>query len=474
MASEYQSVRSRILSGGSSARRLSAASASSTPYPIIEPLTPICPEAEYSRPPIVPSPTLDSSMRNSVSVPSPLDGPYFHRTSSPAPAFTSLLANHVKGLSQSRISRGFLHLVPSVIHPDSYLPNTIEQYQQITDLLRRIDINIYNISPFKLESFLSDNFTRFIYGSNWISHCGTDLATTSRICQAIFSETGITELNLPNTSGYRSELSTITDQGRPAEFSTVLKGRDQVSQLAKALMYFIENFVFEGKDLTQELLKETHRILVKDHDPVDGKPWEEFGGWYRDYRAIDTDCQGNNMIGTITTEVIFECPSDIEEENMEDSASTVKAQTEQIPRRISIDPRAVSVYMSKLINSYHTKLEKERDEEGVLADPFTFAAWLCTEFLHVHPFIVMNGTMCRIIVSGMLFKELGIVTIVGEDKEEGRDEWISILERWKEKYGEDGPAAEALQEEAYSEFSAFLVRKATTSVEALAAVVGSS
>ncbi|TGJ67712.1 hypothetical protein EYR41_006825 [Orbilia oligospora] len=147
--------------------------------------------------------------------------------------------------------------------------------------------------------------------------------------------------------------------------------------------------------------------------------------------------------------------------------------------------------MSKLISTYHAQLAmdrststdpnqrniedmlREQEEEETISDPFALSAWLVTEFMHIHPFITANEEMSRIILSGVLMKELGIVLVLGdpEDGEGGREEYLGIMERCEERHRENGQEGYA---ESYAEFAALVVRKAVEGVEEIATMVGRS
>ncbi|KAK6540181.1 hypothetical protein TWF694_009000 [Orbilia ellipsospora] len=468
MASEYESVRSRILSGEN--RR------PSLPTFAFAPLSPTSPPR---------------SQRSSIPLSLPSPGSTLFDSSAPDHCtFISSLSTHIRHLSESRLSQGFLHLHASPIHSPTYLPDTSQTYSHITGLFRRIDISFYNLSPARLESFLSHLIIRFIHSSTYLSNTGTDLSTTSKICHSIFSSTGIAELNLPNTEGYRSELDAISSQGHPPTLTAILRGREAVVHYTNALVYFIQSLIRPNGELTQDLIKETHRILVQDSDPVDDKTWEQFGGWYRDYRLVSVnegENEGEIDKDTTTAErahraLSVESPisrrassvypiTPLSEEGRRLSLETDRS------RRESINPAAVGMYMSKLVYSYHAQLALDKSQadggEANFSDPFALSAWLVCQFLHIHPFVVGNEEMGRIILAGVLMKKLGIVAIIGEDKKVGRVEYMGILERYMERHRGEG-AAEEGDEEAYSEFAALVVRKALSCVGEFAAMVGSS
>ncbi|KAF3109044.1 hypothetical protein TWF706_001860 [Orbilia oligospora] len=510
MASEFETVRTRILTS----------SGSSTPtrrpsLPTIAPLTPF----HHNPPP----------PENSTS---PLTNPNF----------ITLLITHLSNLSTTRISQGFLHLHPSPIHTPLYLPSPLPYYTHLTDLLRRIDINLSTIPHTKLQRFFSHLLSRQIHCSNLLSNTGTDYSTTQRISTSIFTSTGITELNLPHTEQYTSEINYITSHSftqrersnsnhHSTDFGTVLKGRDDVYNYTKALVHFVTSLISPGGELTQDLIKQTHRILVTDNPVIDSKPWDQYGGWYRDYRLLtptdpiphahsqtasstsfsshlNSSSNTNNnspptprrssSIYTFnqpdfrrTSSICSLPPENYTPRRLSSYSSSISTPSSLATSPTSPHPRAVSMYMSKLISTYHAQLAmdrststdpnqrniedmlREQEEEETISDPFALSAWLVTEFMHIHPFITANEEMSRIILSGVLMKELGIVLVLGdpEDGEGGREEYLGIMERCEERHRENGQEGYA---ESYAEFAALVVRKAVEGVEEIATMVGRS
>ncbi|KAF3907390.1 hypothetical protein ABW21_db0201560 [Orbilia brochopaga] len=458
MASEYEIVRSKILSSLESSKRRSLADIDLTPTAPV-PINP---------PPVSQSPS--STLNRFINFPFVVQ-----------PSFVPDLARHVKNLSGVRISHGFIHLHPSSIHGSAYLPEAPQQYRYMTDLFRRIDINIFNVSSFRLETFLAAQLTRVIHGSTALSHTGTDHATTSRICHGLFAGAGITELNLPSSPGFRAELDAVTAQGRRPVLSSVLCAREAVVRYTRALVYLVQRLVCDGDELTQELIKNTHRLLVRDHEPVDDIPWENFGGWYCDYSVSDHSSDDAET-ATITPASMaanrrardlfytFEESSDGSDETLAFSSFL---------RRERTDPRPVEAYMENLLNSYHEQLELDRSlghgREATQSDPLALIAWLCSEFMQISPFLTANKEISRIILTGALLKELGIVAVIGDGGEAAREEYRGVLERCKARHAcDEEDDGDENYGASYAEFAGLVARKAERGVEEFAAMAGNS
>ncbi|KAF3292842.1 hypothetical protein TWF132_005207 [Orbilia oligospora] len=511
MASEFETVRTRILTG----------SGSSTPtrrpsLPTIAPLTPF-----HHNPPPPENPT------------SPLTNPNF----------ITLLITHLSNLSTTRISQGFLHLHPSPIHTPLYLPSPLPYYTHLTDLLRRIDINLSTIPHTKLQRFFSHLLSRQIHCSNLLSNTGTDYSTTQRISTSIFTSTGITELNLPHTKQYTSEINYITSYS----FTQYSKPWDQYggwyrdyrlltptdpiphahSQTASSTSFSSHlNSASNTNNnspptprrsssiytFNQPDFRRTSSIYSLPPENYTPRRLSSYSSSISTPSSLATSPtsprRGSSLYYPITpiTELCEEEEKAAEEELESPSSQKHQIKDEELfpslphqeqsipdlrPRRESIDPRAVSVYMSKLISTYHAQLAmdrststdpnqrniedmlREQEEEETISDPFALSAWLVTEFMHIHPFITANEEMSRIILSGVLMKELGIVLVLGdpEDGEGGREEYLGIMERCEERHRENGQEGYA---ESYAEFAALVVRKAVEGVEEIATMVGRS
>ncbi|KAJ6263672.1 hypothetical protein Dda_2241 [Drechslerella dactyloides] len=459
MTSEYQEVRSRIIAGGQAPVHDSAPDVPSlTLPPALQP------------PKTSPSPTTASTVRRGVKLSFTI-----------SPTFVSTLAQHVKHLSEARISQGFLHFHPSPIHRSANLEYSSQQYQDLTDLLRRIDVNLFNVHPSRLEIFLAALLSRLVHRSTLLSHTGTDHATTSRICHAIFNGSGIVELNLPNTPGYGKELDAVAAQGRRRLLGYVLRARESVVHHTNGLVYFLQKFICDGEELSQSLIKDTHRILARNHDPVDGIHSERFRGCYRDRMAnqyspkpiaptISPTASGSHLI------ISFPAPKRRRSgEGDTDNGERTAASSPTLGQEIG----SIDVAMARLILTYREQLILDRSksnyQERTQSDPFALTAWLCTEFLHIRPFITGNEEMSRIILCGVLLKELGIVVAFGDGWEPAREEYIGVLERCeKQRVMTGGITTNDGEGASYAEFAALVAQKARDSLEEFVGMVGRS
>ncbi|KHN96028.1 Filamentation induced by cAMP/death on curing-related protein [Metarhizium album ARSEF 1941] len=163
----------------------------------------------------------------------------------------------------------------------------------------------------------------------------------------------------------------------PAKY--ILRSRNEVVQHARAFQHIIHAFVVDKKDLSEDLIKETHRILVKGVPIVEeGYPDvspDEYGGVYRKV-----------VVGAGTTN--FTVP-------------------EFVPKK-----------MEEMCDALKDELEIAEDRKGI--DPFSIASKYSMEFVMIHPFQDGNGRMCRMILNAILCRYAGVIVPIGEQDEERR------------------------------------------------------
>lgn len=166
----------------------------------------------------------------------------------------------------------------------------------------------------------------------------------------------------------------------------VIRSRREVVQHAGAFQLIVDHFVKHSENMTEELLKETHRILTNGMDPADSGNFgiKPFGGTYR---------QGNEKAFAGAHE--FTKPSQI--------AKSMKKMVLDLNEDIALI------------------------ENNKKLDPFMLAAKYCDRFVHIHPFKDGNGRMCRLVLNSILIRYAGVVINLGE-KGEDRDLYIEIAQ----------------------------------------------
>lgn len=251
--------------------------------------------------------------------------------------------------------------------------------------------------------------------------------TTGMVCRAIFSGRIAENFPAAGTDGWVDEMLTLRQQKRGTSQKTIDTARQEVVWHAGAMMHLLERFVIRAEPLTENLIRQTHRILVTGHEAIDGMTWKEFGGVYRGYRVTpggddmdyeydDEDDEIQRAVAAIDKKAAYD---------RQDIRSKMKNKTD------FIDPRAVPTYMKDIIKQYHRRVTP-----GDL-DPIELASWLCNEFTMIHPFVDGNGRMGRLLLNAVLLKYLGVTAPIGREGKAGRKLYLDISSRCGRRYHEE-------------------------------------
>lgn len=264
--------------------------------------------------------------------------------------------------------------------PDDAFQDTITYTTEIKDLLSESESNNQAYANHLIESI-----STLIYTSNLLENAGSTHFLTSSIAKNLLCghKVSATESLTEKDAEYiliQRHLTPRQLSFSNIEMEAVSRARRQVIQHIYALKYLVHCFVVKGEEMSERLLKKTHRILTngicaenKDKDVL-----ESYGGVYR----------SNAVVWTFTT---FTHPS------------------------------AIQKRMSETIESFNTEV-KEAQEVGYL-DPYALASKYFHTILNIHPFDE-NSRLCRLFLNAVLLKYLGIVIPIGRDSTEA--------EKWKE------------------------------------------
>lgn len=144
-----------------------------------------------------------------------------------------------------------------------------------------------------------------------------------------------------------------------------------------------------NKPMSEDMIKETHRILVFgiDNHHSDGTStlYQSYGGKYR-------NCQ----VHTGGTAFVV--------------------------------PRAIPANMARMVEQFN------QDEKKAELDPFKFAAKYSDAFVQIHPFEDGNGRVSRLIFNGVLIKYVGLTIDIGGE-EETRRGYLDIMRRSSAEMG---------------------------------------
>ncbi|KAH6991152.1 Filamentation induced protein by cAMP/death on curing [Ilyonectria sp. MPI-CAGE-AT-0026] len=248
---------------------------------------------------------------------------------------------------------------------------------------------------------IQETTLRAIYGSNMIERAGLGWEITASLCRKVFAGEDTDEVSLEDLYHQQPDLRELPPQN-------VLRGRKEIVQHAKAFQYLIHAFIVENQDLTEDLIKATHKILsegipIIEPDMPDA-PAEKYGGIYRTV-----------IVGAGTTN--FTVPS-------------------FVPSK-----------MKDMCDSLVQELATAGKENAI--DPFSIAAKYSLEFVSIHPFQDGNGRVCRMILNAILCRYAGIIVPIGEQAED-REEYMGIKRRASQEM------------EGHGEYATFVLQKAVT------------
>ncbi|PWI65972.1 hypothetical protein PCL_05450 [Purpureocillium lilacinum] len=225
-----------------------------------------------------------------------------------------------------------------------------------------------------------------VFTSNTVARAGLNWELTQALCRKVWADSDdtsrvITTLSDEAIKGVLMELSQLQPSIMPMSVADALRARNEVVQHAKAYQHILHEFVVNKKDLSEELIKETHRILtlgvpIVEEGRMDIPP-EAYGGIYR------------TVIG----------------------------------RNINYPvPEVVPAHMQYLCEEL--KREISAAEQGGWVDPFSLATRYALEFVSIIPFEDGNGRMCCMILNAIVCRYVGILVHFGD----GEGEWSGYAE----------------------------------------------
>lgn len=208
---------------------------------------------------------------------------------------------------------------------------------------------------------------------------------------------------------YQTRIDEFVSRGcesKAPHLKSVVRSRREVVQHAAALQHLVTQFVRADKPLTEDLIKETHKILTEGLTGEDAGVFgtKSFAGTYR--RGGEQAYAGAHQ---------FLRPADI--------------------------PAAMRSMVDNL------KADLELAEKSNSLDPFALAAKYCDRMVNIHPFKDGNGRTCRLILNAILLKYAGIIISLGE-KGESRQEYLEVAIESRQVGGHHGQLAAMVLEQA--------------------------
>ncbi|CDM32927.1 hypothetical protein DTO013E5_9380 [Penicillium roqueforti] len=260
--------------------------------------------------------------------------------------------------------------------PDTIFPEIITLGNQLSALLQK---QLTPLQESEFENHVLHCLATIVYGSNMIERAGSGSKITLKLCMAIFRGEEIPE-DIGETEEEFLELKKeLLRKNMPANVSAVLRSRREIVQHAKAASYMISQLCVYDKDLSEEIILQTHKILTHKVD-AESTPWEEYSGVYR------TD--------------------------------EVSAGLHPFPHH-SLVPYKMKAMVRELQSDMREVIAK-----GTI-DPIAIASKYTHIFINIHPFIDGNGRTCRLILNSILLKLGSFLVCIGE-KEEDRSLYMEV------------------------------------------------
>ncbi|CAG9939212.1 unnamed protein product [Clonostachys rosea f. rosea IK726] len=119
--------------------------------------------------------------------------------------------------------------------------------------------------PANLDMFdqvLVETLATMVYGSNLIESAGAGFGITKKLCEAIFKSEEIREEIIERDNDYELLKQELMAKNLPHSFLAVLQSHREIIQHAKATRYMIQQVYLDGKDISEEIILEAHRILT--------------------------------------------------------------------------------------------------------------------------------------------------------------------------------------------------------------------
>ncbi|KAJ5565721.1 hypothetical protein N7535_007359 [Penicillium sp. DV-2018c] len=240
--------------------------------------------------------------------------------------------------------------------PDTIFPEIITLGNQLSALLQK---QLTPLQESEFENHVLHCLATIVYGSNMIERAGSGFKITHSFAWQ---------------SSVGKKYQRTLEKRRK-----ILQSRREIVQHAKAASYMISQLCVYDKDLSEEIILQTHKILTHKVD-AESTPWEEYSGVYR------TD--------------------------------EVSAGRHPFPHH-----SLVPYKMKAMVREFQSDM-REVIAKGTI-DPIAIASKYTHIFVIIHPFIDGNGRMCRLILVSILLKLGSFLVCIGE-KEEDRSLYMEV------------------------------------------------
>ncbi|CAG8928815.1 unnamed protein product [Penicillium salamii] len=223
----------------------------------------------------------------------------------------------------------------------------------------------------ELEECILNHLIAMVFGSNLIEHAGSTARITYKLCLAVFRGEEIPQ-DRDEAEDFLELKDALLRKNLPTDTKAVLRSRREIIQHAKAASFIINQLCICDRELTEDIILQTHQILTYKID-ADDMPWEKYSGLYR--------------------------------------TEAVSAGLHEFPHY-----KQVPYKMKAMIRDLQSDLNQATRDGQI--DPIATAAKYTHMFVNIHPFIDGNGRMCRLILNSLLLKLGSFIVPIGEDEED--------------------------------------------------------
>lgn len=268
------------------------------------------------------------------------------------------------------------------------------------------------------DEFLETAMCEVIFGSNCIENAGCGHGVTIRLCKEIFQGRDPATVQ-PRTQEEEEAIRDLAGQNLPNTKTEIPRSRKEIIQHALAFKYIAIRMILQNEPLSEQLIKDTHKVLTEGLDSDDGDRSETYSGQYRTEEVV----AGMSGMFTPTAQVAMAMRRVVAEFNQDIAAA----------------------------------------EANRVLDPYALAAKYCHKFVNIHPFLDGNGRTCRLILNTILLKYAGIVVPIGE-KDEDREDYMEIANKatMAEQVEEDERSRDP-----WGELASFVLRKGAEKMQTL-------
>lgn len=306
------------------------------------------------------------------------------------------------------------------LDPDGLHEEMVRYGSQVAEILRSRPPSSETLA----DEYLLDMLSKMVFGSNYIEHAGSGFDITLDLCRTIFKGDQVPDVIDEKDPEYARLKAELLRQGCAPSVQVVLRTRREIVQHAQAASYIMTQVYLDEKDLTEELILETHRRLTYGIDTDQGYSWTQYSGVYRQ--------------------------------------APVACGFTSFP-----DAAEVPLRMRRMIGDLNGDL-RAAVEAGRI-DPVALASKYCHIFVNIHPFLDGNGRTCRLILNALLLKYGSFLSCIGQD-DETREKYLEIAANAsmsEQSSQDDFDVGETGAPKHYKQLASFTLKHATDGLRKL-------